>query len=143
MRGKVLVLALSLAGNASAQDCKPDMDAANSHFSEAFAAIYRHQGLAWACAPYIGDNLAKSSVVHVEGLLEASGADRKEATIRADEINTEAKRAGMTSDTAEQLRKINASKEEAMIACSQLMDEQYQKFRVARAKMLKAQCDHR
>lgn len=146
MRGsawKVLLAALSLAGSAQAQDCKPDASAANIHFSEALAAIYKHQGFAWACAPYIGDGLAKSNVVHVEGLLEESGFDRNAATIRADEINAKAKADGEAGNTAEQLRKINATKEEATIACSQLMDEEYQKFRVARAKMLEARCDHR
>lgn len=137
---KVLLAALSLAGSAQAQDCKPDASAANTHFSEALAAIYKHQGFAWACAPYIGDGLAKSSVIHVEGLLEASGVGRNDATIRADELNAKAKEDGERSDTAEQLKNINATKEEASIACSQLMDEAYQQFRTERAMMMKAQC---
>ncbi|WP_164924274.1 hypothetical protein [Sinorhizobium fredii] len=134
------MLVFLLAAPAMAEECKPDIKAADGYFSEAFAAIYNHQGFAWACAPYIGDDLAKSSIVHIEGLLEACGAGRNEAIIQADKVNAKAKDAGESSGTIQKMEAINATRQEAMIACSQLMDEEFQKFRVARAKMLKAEC---
>ncbi|WP_162098823.1 hypothetical protein [Sinorhizobium sojae] len=126
-----------MATPAAAEECKPDFDQAKEHFDVAFASIYRHQGFAWVCSPYIGDDLAQSSIVHVEGLLEDFGVSSTDATIQADELNAKA-RSEAAKDT--ELQSSDASRDEVMIACSQMMDAEYQKFRVDRVKMRKALC---
>lgn len=140
MRSYLMIVGLAMAAPAAAEECTFDLETANASFSTALKAIFDHQGFAWACAPYIGDDLARSGVVHIETLLEDTGISSNDATIRADEMNAKAKAAGETNNMVQQLKAINATRQEAMIACSQIMDEEFQKFRVSRAKMLKARC---
>ena len=136
-----LVGALSLSLSPSAaQECTPDTTVSLKHFNSAYEAIFQHQAFAWGCSPYIGDGLAKSGVVHIEAILNNSGYSPNEATIKADEINMNAKAAAEKDRTGETISRAGASRDEVMIACSQLMDEEFQKYRVARAKMNQALC---
>jgi hypothetical protein len=132
----VMGIAVFLARPAAAEECQFDKPAADANFNEAFDAIITHQGFAWACAPYIGDGLAKSNLVNIEMLLRDAGFKSADAIIKADEMNVQAKKGAELHPVGSP----NATRQEVVAACSQLMDEQYQKFRVARAKMIKAQC---
>jgi len=131
---------LALASAAAAQECAPDTTASLKHFKSAYDAIFFHQGFAWGCSAYIGDGLARSGVVHIETLLTDSGWGHDEATVKADEINMDAKAAADRDRTAEQISGAQASRQEAIIACSQLMGEEFQKFSLAMAKMRLAMC---
>lgn len=124
----------------SAQECTPDTTASLKHFKTAYDAIFFHQGFAWGCSAYIGEDRARSGVVPIEGLLRDSGWGLDESTVEADKINMNAKVAAERDGTAEKIQGAKASGHEAMVACSQLMDEEYQKYRVARAKMNQALC---
>ncbi|TBE67461.1 hypothetical protein [Rhizobium ruizarguesonis] len=133
--GTIGFVALSALPSA-AEECQFDKAAVDGSFNQALDAIFAHQGFAWACAPYIGDGLARSNSVHIEMLLRDAGFKPADAVIKADEMNAEAKKGAELHP----IGSANATRQEMVTACSQLMDEQYQKFRVARAKMIKAQC---
>jgi hypothetical protein len=132
----VFLIAVLAASPIAAEECQFDKAAADASFNQALDAIFAHQGFAWACAPYTGDGLARSNTVNIEMLLRDAGFKPEDAIIKADEMNVEAKKGAELHPIGSP----NATRQEVMIACSQLMDEQYQKFRLARAKMIKAQC---
>ncbi|MFT2210701.1 hypothetical protein ACLJYM_02310 [Rhizobium giardinii] len=125
---------------ARAQECTPDTTVSLKQFKTAYDAIFFHQGFAWGCSAYIGEDRARFGVVPIEGLLRDSGLGLDEAKVRADEINMKAKAAAERDGTAETIQRAKASRHEVINACSQLMDEEFQKYRVARAKMRLALC---
>ncbi|ANL84631.1 hypothetical protein [Rhizobium phaseoli] len=128
-----------LASPAAAEECKFDKAAADASFNQALDAIVAHQGFAWSCAPYIGDGLARSNSVSIEMLLRDSGFKPADAIVKAGELDAQAKKGAELHPVGS----AGATRQEVIIACSQLMDEQYQKFRAARAEMIKAQCSQK
>ncbi|ARO24785.1 hypothetical protein TAL182_CH03040 [Rhizobium sp. TAL182] len=129
-------LAVCLAWPAAAEECQFDKTAADASFNQALEAIVAHQGYAWACAPYIGDGLAQSNTVNIEMLLRDSGFKPADAIAKAGDLDAQAKKGAELHP----IGSAGATRQEVVTACSQLMDEQYQKFRAARADMIKAQC---
>ncbi|ARQ57236.1 hypothetical protein Kim5_CH01131 [Rhizobium sp. Kim5] len=129
-------VAVCLAWPAAAEECQFDKAAADASFNQALDAIFLHQGFAWVCAPYIGDGMARSNTANIEMLLRDSGFKPADAIIKASQLDAQAKKGAELHPIGSP----DATRQEVIVACSQLMDEQYQKFRVARAEMIKAQC---
>ncbi|MBX5238668.1 hypothetical protein [Rhizobium sp. NLR22b] len=132
----VFWIAVLAAAPIAAEECQADKSAVDARFNEALEAIIAHQGFAWACAPYTGAGLAQSSTVNIEMLLRDSGLRAADATVKAGELDAKAKK----DAELHPISSPGAKREEVIVACSQMMDEQLQKFRLARADMIKAQC---